>query len=239
MKFDIAATLDNKVVFIYTIIFPIGYFYFMEWKQIFGHNSYSNYDLISMLIPFIGYVVLINVLNNVIGVTYARRESGFLKMYSFIVQSKLMIILSPLILYYLITLFETICFSIIVMLSLHLIDLETILLTFLIVSIIYLPTYGILNIVLMMRFNHQLMSIVSGMTLLIALFAYTFTPTNRIFQWLLLIDPIQLLGNVCTILTSKVNLTMIVPALVVIIIDCLIGLSVSKMMPIKSASVRN
>lgn len=80
-KFEVNIALDNKGLFIYTLVFPALYF-------IYAFVS-SNHDLTNLairyhLLGFWSYIILTGVLNQVITAMISMRENSFLKMFTFI-----------------------------------------------------------------------------------------------------------------------------------------------------------
>ncbi|WP_143462238.1 hypothetical protein [Levilactobacillus enshiensis] len=237
MKFDLEEMLDNRLAFVYAVIFPLLFFAMSNWKNIMAQQTDNTEKLIILLTPYLSYVVLSNALNSVILMVYGRRESGFLKMYYFIVERRNYLMLAPEILFYFITLIECLGFTLLAMVAFHNLSPLLLLEVVFIITVIYFPTCGILSPLLLMPIKPPSMTAISGGVLLLAVLTYSYTTSFLPLRVLTMLNP--------TILTSDVVGNVLAPTLAgwgwvvgVGVVDCVIGYLCMTHMPIISKSQR-
>ncbi len=237
MRFDLEDLLDNRLAFVYAVIFPLLFFAMSNWKNIMAQQTYGTGKLIILLTPYLAYVVLSNALNSVVLMVFSRREMGFLKMYYFIVERRSYLMLAPEILYYFISLIECLGFTLLAMVVFHNLSLLLLLEVLLIISIIYFPTCGILSILYLLPIRQASMTALSGGVLLLSVLTYSYTAAFMPLRALTMLNP--------TILTSNVIENILEPTLFgwglvvgIGVVDCVIGYLCMAHMPIMSKSQR-
>ncbi|AKP64348.1 hypothetical protein [Levilactobacillus koreensis] len=237
MKFDLEMLLDNRLAFVYAVIFPLLFFAMSNWKNVMAQQTYDTEKLIILLTPYLSYVVMSNTLNNVVLMVYGRREDGFLKMYYFIVERRSYLLLAPEILYYFISLIECLGFTLLAMIAFHNLSPILLLQVLLIITVIYFPTCGILSLLVLLPIKPPSMTALSGGVLLLAVLTYSYTTSFLPLRVLTMFNP--------TILTSDLISSMLTQSVAgwgwvlgVGLVDCAIGYLCMTHLPIISKSQR-
>ncbi|EEI24910.1 hypothetical protein B2D45_10365 [Lactobacillus hilgardii] len=91
IEFELRLALEDKVVFLYTLVFPAAYFLVMSWNDFAAGRTTSNTDMVNNLFGFWSYIVIVGVLNQITITMFQMRENNFLKMYTFISGDKRLI----------------------------------------------------------------------------------------------------------------------------------------------------
>lgn len=91
IEFESRLALEDKLVFLYTLIFPAAYFLVVSWNNFAAGDQLSDSDITSSLFSFWGYIMVVGVVNQMTMVIFQMRENNFLKMYTFIAGDKRLI----------------------------------------------------------------------------------------------------------------------------------------------------
>lgn len=237
MKFDLASLFDNRTAFVYSVIFPLLFFSFSNWNKISSGVTYNNEQLMVLLSPYLSYVLLSNSLNSVILITYGRRESGFLKMYYFIVGHRFYLLLAPAVLYYFVTVVECLGFTLIAMVVFHNLSTGLVVNILLIITILYFPTCGVLSPLLLLPVKPASMTAISGGVLILAVLTYNYSSEVLFLKIFSMINPTILLTQLIRSMLSRSFLGWEL-VLLIGVVDCLIGVISMNKLPVISKSTR-
>lgn len=84
-RFEINILMDNKISFIFSLIFPVIY---MAYNFIKFHHSGASESLFLFILPYLSYLIVTNVLYGWVANITAVRENNFLKVFSSIAGDK-------------------------------------------------------------------------------------------------------------------------------------------------------
>src|SRR5699024_2469538 len=87
-KLIIKNTLDNKIVFVYTLAFPCFFFLYMNINLLISSTSLDLFKISKVFMPYWTYIIVMNILNNVVMETLSYRESGFYKIMTYVIGNK-------------------------------------------------------------------------------------------------------------------------------------------------------
>lgn len=228
-QFEVNITLDNKIVLIYTLFFPVLFLFL---------NSRTSPQSIS-LYSYWAYIIVVGVLNGVISGIINMRENNFLKMFCYIVKSKKYIYFSNVITQTLIIEIELIVFNFVAFFILHNITIIDIMYC-LFLSIILIPLCSLfLSFFLLLRIRVNTFNILLNgyLSLMLAMFYVRVSaPIERI---LLLINPFSYFSYLFTLLTFKSDSFLDLMVLLIFgLIYILIGLKAINIMPIQGITNR-
>ncbi|GKT03333.1 hypothetical protein [Furfurilactobacillus entadae] len=94
-KFETNIVLDNKLVIVYTLLFPAVFFLYHFFAG--GARQLASGQVLQMLSGYWSYIIVAGVLNGIINGMINMRENNFLKMFSFIAGDKRLIFYANLI----------------------------------------------------------------------------------------------------------------------------------------------
>lgn len=130
--FDIA--IDNKLVLIFTLVFPVIYQIIAERSM----NVTNEYEFTSTIMPMTAYIIVSTALNGVTMPMIATRDSGFIKAYYFASGSRWAIYIANLLVQTGIVILEISIFTIFMMVMYTYFSLK-IFIVFLITTLIVFP----------------------------------------------------------------------------------------------------
>ncbi|GAF36230.1 hypothetical protein [Lentilactobacillus farraginis] len=90
-EFEFRLALEDKVVFLYTLVFPAAYFLAISWRKFAAGGVTPASEILSNLFGFWAYIMLTGVINQITVTIFQMRENNFLKMYTFISGDKRLI----------------------------------------------------------------------------------------------------------------------------------------------------
>ncbi|WP_311408553.1 hypothetical protein [Liquorilactobacillus uvarum] len=220
---------DNKVVFIYTLLFPTLYFVYMNFKQILHASRYSVDEISNVFLPYWAYIIFIALLNTVIVATIFQRESGYYKEFYFIVGSKWLIFIVNFIVQVAFILAELLLFTILGMFLLHSWYFSILLNSLLAGILAVIPVTMGLSILFTFRIKAQSFSVIGTFSIFVLFYLSTITSSIWLVNLISLLNPykyILALTNCLSILIEKGNIEFgnLMQLLVVTIAFCLIGL---------------
>lgn len=157
-------TLQNKLAFIFNLVFPLAFFVVNNFELV-GKTDIEQSKLIAGLSVYFAYIVLVSLLNLIIVPLIAEREQGMLLEYTLISGNKSYPFLGLLLLQLVVLLLELLLFDITVYLMFPDIGGVTLGLLTLRAMSATLPVMGILSLLLLPKIGQQSVSVI--VTLLI------------------------------------------------------------------------
>ncbi|WEV43862.1 hypothetical protein OZX56_01080 [Lactobacillus sp. ESL0684] len=189
ISFYFSLALDNKLTFVFTLVFPIIYqLLVFKNKPIVGENQF-----ISSIMPMVAYIVVDTALNGVTLRMIATRESGYIKAYYFASGSRWAIYLANMLVQLFMVVLENLIFIILSMLYFNFFSFK-ILLALLCTVFISFPFVSLgFNFLLLLRIRGSSLSILSTALLLgfLMLFNATF---NLPLKFVYLFNPYTLVA---------------------------------------------
>lgn len=164
-KIYLLDTLQNKLAFIFNLVFPIVFFVVNNFKLV-GKTDIEQSKLISGLSIYFAYIVLVSLLNLVIIPLIAQREQGMLLEYTLISLNKAYPFLGSLILQLGVLLLELLLFDITVYLMFPNIGGMILGLLTLRAMSATLPVMGILSLLLLLKIGQQSVSVIVTLLML-------------------------------------------------------------------------
>ena len=153
IAFQISIVMDNKMVFVYSLVMPLAYLMLNLFSN--GKSALSYQQQLDHLLPVVGYVCITGVLNGWVMGVLVMRENSFLKMFTSIVGDKRYIFFAN----YLISLFSNSIQVIIITITYQVFSKSLsykIFLIMLITAIIMITVTSLISsVVLMMRMKYS------------------------------------------------------------------------------------
>lgn len=214
VRFELNITLDNKIVLLYTLIFPMIFLCF-NLENFLSHGEYIS--------GYWAYIIVSGTLNGIIAGTVNMRESNFLKMFSYIAKSKLYVFFANLIAQTIILELELLFFNIFSMLlSGNFIWGKTI--YCFLISLLFIPLCGLMmSPFLVIRMKQNTYNVFLNGYLLIMLLT-AFIKTKGILQAIIVtINPFAYFSNIYDIFMFNENRVIDLIVLSILAVIYLIG----------------
>lgn len=237
-------SLDSKFVFIYNLLFPIGFFLISCSKYFFSSKNFTNETLLHSLSFFWSYIIIVTLLNMVIFPTLTQREYGYYKEFYFITGSKWIIFFANFLVQITILLFEIFLFDGIASIVFRTFNLGIIIGGVLSACLLAIPVTLASSIFLVFKIKIASISIIETVSLLLLFSITNFNSHNWVLNTILLINPVKYLSQSSYFLSMMVlgklpNFSTILQFSVVTFLYILIGImSFSKfsIVPIENRS---
>lgn len=228
--FDLNSAFKNKIVVIYTLIFPIIFLLLNR------NNFLNNHNLIY---GFWAYIVVIGVLNGIVAGTINMRESNFFKMFSYIAKSKELVFFANLIAQVIFLEMELFIFNLFVIVIGGGFIWQKILYCFLI-SLVIIPLCAInLSFFLVIKMKNNTYNALLNAYMFVIMFT-AFLNINDFISWLIiLVNPIAYITRVYVLFNSNnFQLLDLVILIGLGVVYLLIGIFSIKKMPISGITSR-
>ena len=222
--FELNITLDNKIVLVYTLVFPIIFLLF---------NRNANITNDSYLYGYWSYIIVTGILSGIVAGTISMRESNFLKMFSYLAKSKGYVFVSNLISQIIVLELELLIFNIFSMLIARNFNIKIIIYCFL-SSLIMIPLCGMfVSFFLVMKMRQNTFNVLLNGYLLIMLASF-YVKFNTTITWILMaINPFVYFSNMYKLFTfQQVDFINLVVLFFLGIAYSLIGVISIRRMPI-------
>lgn len=219
IRFQINISLDNKVSFLFSLLFPIGFIVsnLSEYSQKGFLNGQQQFLVV---LPYISYVVILGMLYGWVEGTSATRENNFLKMFTSLVGDKRYIFVSNFIVNFILILIQSILINLIFQIVTEYYSFQSIVLTILVVSI--MSTVSFLGLSLILHFKIRAASLQIFLTgyLIVGLFLLNIDVISPLIYFVMNIFNLYYLSNdLGLILINKLSLF---DSLVFVLITCLL-----------------
>lgn len=230
VRFEINITLDNKLVLVYTLVFPMIFLLFNLGSFLKNNNFIYGYW---------SYIIVSGTLNGIIAGTVNMRESNFLKMFSYIAKSKVYVFIANLVAQTLLLELELFIFNIFSMIiSGNFIWQKTVYCFF--ISLFLIPLCGLmLSPFLVIRMKQNTYNVLLNGYLLLMLFT-GFIKTSGILQAIIVtVNPFSYFSNIYDVFTFSENrLADLIVLSMLSVIYIILGVVCIKKMPIRGITSR-
>ena len=220
-KLIIKNTLDNKVVFIYTLVFPGFFFLYMNINLLTSNTALNLFEISKIFMPYWSYIIVVNILNNVVMETLSYRESGFYKIMTYVIGNKFSMYFSILLVQLFLTLIQLMSFTIIFMMLIHSFHFELIVHCIVLLLITYLPVNLFLFQIINYKLKKDTIGIFSTMVLFLMFFLLKFDNQNLFLSVLIYLNPLKYTNSVAAYLVNLVDPIYNVNIFALIITSCI------------------
>ena len=191
MKMIFKHSLAYKIVFMYTFAAPILYMFFEMWNDPVNYQVSTTEEYITVYVPYIAFIVVTNIINNISMKTLIYRESGFYKIISYVASNQYIFYLSIAIVQYALTIIQVVLFWGIVAIFLGNYSLYHLLIVLSISTVVFIPLMSVFGCITILKVKQETLSVMGAVILACMFFLLQFDGDNWWQLLLLGLNPLK------------------------------------------------
>lgn len=184
-------SLAYKIVFVYTFAAPILYMFFEMWNDPVNYQVSTTEEYITVYVPYIAFIVVTNIINNISMKTLIYRESGFYKIISYVASNPYIFYLSIAIVQYALTIIQVVLFWGIVAIFLGNYSLYHLLIVLSISTLVFIPLMSVSGCITILKVKQETLSVMRAVILACMFFLLQFDGDNWWQLLLLGLNPLK------------------------------------------------